>query len=78
MNRPRKIRVTRLVVVPDGQPLFSEMATSVEIDDECGGEFVVVEQTGHPDLGKIQITPEEWPALRTAINRMVHECRDVE
>lgn len=78
MTKPKqKARVTRIVLVPDGEPLFSETATTVEIEDEAGGEFVEVSQHGFTDAGKIQINPEEWPALRAAINRMVRECRPV-
>ena len=64
-------RVTRLHVLPEGEPLFSEQAYMVEIDDEAGGEFVVVSDCE----GKIRLNPEEWPALRRAINQMVKECR---
>ena len=73
----RKARVTRVVLVPEGEPLFSEMATTVQIEDEAAGEFVEVSQHGAPELGTIQISPEEWPALRQAINRLVRECRPV-
>lgn len=55
--------------------MYSEMTTTVEIDDEVGGEFVVVSQEGRDDIGKIAINPEEWPALRAAINRMVKACQ---
>lgn len=64
-------RVTRLHVLPEGEPLFSEQAFTVEIDDEAGGEFVVVSDCD----GKIRLSPEEWPALCRAINQMVKECR---
>lgn len=69
-----RTRVTRLLVVPQGEPMYSEMTTTVEIDDEVGGEFVIVSQEGREDIGKITINPEEWPALRAAINRMVKAC----
>ena len=69
-------RVTALVVLPVGQPTFSEMATTVGIVDEAAGEFVEVAQHGRVDIGKITINPEEWPALREAIDRMIAECRD--
>lgn len=64
-------RVTRLHVLPEGEPLFSEQAFTVEIDDEAGGEFVVVSDCD----GKIRLSAEEWPALREAIDRIVKECR---
>ncbi len=76
MKKP-ETRVTQIVVCPPGEPLFSEMATKVEIVDESGGEFVEVSQHGGTDIGKIQISPEEWPALRSAINRMMRQCRYV-
>lgn len=69
-------RVTALVVLPVGQPTFSEMATTVEIADEAAGEFVEVKQRGRIDIGKIQINPEEWPALRDAIDRLIAEIMD--
>lgn len=75
MKKP-ETRVTQLVVVPPGEPLFSECATTVQIIDEAAGEFVQLEQTG-PGLGKLWINPEEWPALRSAINRLMRQCRDV-
>jgi hypothetical protein len=65
-------RVTRLHVLPEGEPLFSEQAFTVEIDDEAGGEFVVVRDRD----GEIRLNAEEWPALREAIDRMVKECRE--
>lgn len=64
-------RVTRLHVLPEGEPLFSEQTFTVEIDDEAGGEFVVVSDSAE----KIRIDAKEWPALREAIDRMVKECR---
>jgi len=70
-------RITSLVIAPKSEPIFSECATHVRIVDEAAGEFLEVEQQGGPSLGKIQFTPEEWPHLRKAINRMVKECRNM-
>lgn len=67
-------RITQITVCPPHEPLFSEMATTVQITDEAAGEFVEVSQTG-PGLGKLWINPEEWPAIRKAINRMIRQCR---
>ena len=69
-------RVMALLVVPVGQPAYSEMATTVEIVDEAAGEFVEVVQHGRTDIGKIMINSEEWPALRSAIDRMIKACRE--
>lgn len=75
MNKHYEIRTTALTVAPEGEPTFSEMATTVAICDEAAGEFVEVKQRGRVDIGKIQINPEEWPSLREAIDRMIKACR---
>lgn len=68
-----KIRTTRIMVHPaTDDSTLSEMATTVSIDDEGGGEYVKAEQT---NTGSILINPDEWPAIREAIDRMVSECR---
>ncbi len=68
-------RTTRICVLPAGKPLFSECATSVEIEDDVGGEFVVVRQDTAPGRGSIAINPDEWKAVRKAIDDMVAQCR---
>ncbi len=68
-------RITKLTVVPNNQPVFSEMATDVEIVDEGAGEFLAVSQSGKRDA-RIFINPEEWPDLRAAIDRMIGECKE--
>lgn len=80
MTKPLVERVLSIVVLPESDPIFSEMATRVDIVDEAGGEFLEVWQpSGRPDAnGKLQIDPNQWPALRQAIDRMVGECRSEE
>lgn len=70
-------RITRLIVAPVGDPVFSEQATTIEIDDEAGGEFVVVKQFGgHTDYEKaICINPDEWPHIKSAIEQLFAICR---
>ena len=68
-------RTISVVLLPEGEPLFSEMATIVRIEDESGGEFVVIEQHGDTWNGKLAIEPSEWPVIREAINKMVESCR---
>lgn len=75
MTKPYEIRTTALTVAPAGDSTYSEMATTIAIADEAAGEFVEVKQHGRIDIGKIQINPEEWPALRDAIDRLIAECR---
>ena len=37
-------RITQITVLPVGEPIFSEKATVISIDDESGGEFITVKQ----------------------------------
>lgn len=75
-----RVRVTRLTIVPAGEPIFSEQATHVEIDDEAAGEFVRVTQqpgsTEDPDSRAIRIEPTEWPAIRHAIEQLLPNADD--
>lgn len=66
-----EIRLAALIVMPERGRLFDETATRVSIEDEAGGEFVVIEQEG----GKIRIDPGEWAKIREAVDRMVEQCR---
>lgn len=68
-------RITAVALVPEGEPLFSEMVTHVRIEDEAAGEFVVVSQSRASGEQSIQIDVSEWPALRDAITEMVALCR---
>lgn len=73
-------RTVAVVVAPKGDHLFSEMSTRIEIVDEAAGEFLQVSQkTGRPDGERmILVDPDEWPALRQAIDKMIGECRSEE
>ena len=70
------VRVTRLSVLPPKEPLFSEQCTHISIFDEGAGEYLVIEQqSGSADVKEqtIMVTPEEWPALRQAVERLLAE-----
>ena len=61
-----------LIVKPETEPVFSELATTVRIDDEGAGPFVRVVQEGRDDARHgITIDATEWPAIRDAIERML-------
>ena len=69
-----KTRITQLSVAPEGADLYDDRSTHIEIDDEGGGEFVTISQ---PDNGvTIRIDPNEWPAIRAAVNKLIKECRE--
>lgn len=74
--KPMECRPISWAVAPQGEPTYSEMATTICIEDEAGGEFVEVCQSGRAGLGKIQINPDEWLSLRDAIDNAIKSCRD--
>ena len=67
-----------LIVKPKGEPIYSEMATEVYIDDDAGGPYVVIEQHGRTDVGKVCIDQEEWPLIKDAVEQMLAVCRGEE
>ena len=71
-------RVTQVVVAPKGEPIYSELVTTVAIEDEVAGEFVAVSQEHAEGNARVLINPDEWPSLRSAINKMIRRCRDEE
>lgn len=69
-------RTMSIIVLPEGEQIFSEMATIVSIDDEAAGEFVSVKQNRREGITQeIKIDVEEWPTIREAIERMIAECK---
>lgn len=79
MSGTYETRVTRLHVVPKGEPIFSEAATVVEIEDEAAGEFVVIRQQysdTHEKNQQIGVNDaSEWAAIISAVDRLLSECR---
>lgn len=75
-------RVTQIVVLPEGEPIFSAYATTIAIEDEAAGEYVAVRTnldfgSGTSDQ-EIRIDPQEWPIIRDAIEDMMGEIREYE
>jgi len=72
-----KIRVTRLTVAPEGEPIFSECATHIEIDDEAAGEYIKIRQTtDHSEAGTILINREEWAGIKEAVETLMKELQE--
>ena len=67
---------SRITVKPKGEPIFSELATDIEVDDEAAGLFVKVVQHTDPDVSSaIRIDTEEWDSIKYAIEEMIDLCR---
>ena len=74
---PYTTRPIAWIAGPSDEPMFAEQMTRIEIEDESGGEFVVVRQdTQEHGEQRIAIDASEWPAIRAAIDAAIAACRD--
>ena len=62
-----KIRPIAWIVAPDGEPIYSEKAIKISVDDEGGGEFIAIAQGD----GEIRIDLEEWPSIEEAVKTAI-------
>lgn len=70
-----------MTVLPVGEPTFSEKATVISIDDESGGEYIVVRQqmdTTREMNQTVAFDPEEWEEVTDVVNQMFGEIRRYE
>ena len=73
-------RSVKWIVGPVDESVHSDALTSVEIADEGqgAGEFVQVSQSDEDGLTmRINISLEEWPELRNAIDHAVKMCQEM-
>ena len=68
-------RVIEVIMVPKGEPIFSEAAYSVKIVDDAAGEFVLLQGTYQDTPGQIAVDPDQWPDLRAVIDDAFKRCR---
>lgn len=65
---------TAVTVLPRGEVIFSEQATTIRLEDEGAGLFVTVSQDGRDGAGKVSFCHQEWPAIREAIEQQMRMC----
>jgi len=64
--------IKSIMVYPEGEPWFHELATEVSIDDEGGGYYVVLTQCpDRPELGQVRLDPEELEAVYAAAKQLL-------
>ena len=73
-----QVRATQWHVAKQGDDLYAENSYSIRINDEGGGEFVTILSCVEQGMGRgdgiISLEPEEWPALKAAIDHAVEQC----
>ena len=68
-----EVRPTQWTVTPTGNPIFDECAMTLRIEDEAGGEFLVLENVGDGDGFRFDV--DDWPTLRALIDEAVKGVR---
>jgi hypothetical protein len=69
-------RITRLTIAPSDEPIFSEQATHIELDDEAAGEFVVLKQNrDDKGTGRVSFDFNEWEHIVAAVARLKKGAR---
>lgn len=61
-------------VKPPDEPIYSEMATEITLDDEAAGLFVSIIQRKGDGEQKVSVCKEEWPVIREAVNNLMETC----
>lgn len=74
-HKKHECRVTQYSIGRTGDPIYAEGTIRVDIDDEAGGEFIVLKQDSLHQDAHIAIDPDEWPLVRKAIDKLVKACR---
>ena len=72
-------RITQITVLPVGEAIFSEKATVISIDDESGGEYIVVRQqmdTTREMNQTVAFDPDEWEEIKGVIDQMFKDIKD--
>lgn len=68
-----------IIVKTVDEPIFSEYATVISIEDEAAGLFVKVSQPCAEHEGHcITIDGPEWPLIRDAIQKMLNVTQGLE
>ena len=73
-----QIVIKSLVVLPEGKPIFDEIATEIRIEDEAGGPFIVISQSGFNEKDTVRFDNEEWQYIIEAVEKLLKESKKVE
>lgn len=67
------LRTSSYIVLPKGESLFSEYATTVAVDGEGGGTFITISACTNDGHQKVKIDFAEWPLICDAVERLRKE-----
>jgi hypothetical protein len=69
-----KTITSKITVLPEGEPIFSELATEISIVDEAAGPFIEMRQ--FPDDGEekyLRFDIDEWSYIAKAVGKLIQE-----
>ena len=77
--KPYKSYCTSITILPEGESIFFEAATRVEIIDEGGGAFIRIQQINdHVEKGEIRIdVREDWNLIKEAVEALGKTCDEL-
>ena len=67
-------RTMSIMILPEGENIFCETATTIAISDDAAGEFLKITQCNdESEKGEISLEQNEWPSIRAGIDMMFKE-----
>lgn len=69
-------RTTKMTILPEGDPIFSELATHIEVAQEAVGDsFLKITQDSDDPVyeGSVCIDCDNWPAIKSTIETMLED-----
>lgn len=67
-------RPLSIIILPEGENIFCETATTITIADDSAGKFLKISQCNDEiEKGEISVEIEEWPTIRDGIDFMFNE-----
>jgi len=67
-------RTMSIMILPEGESIFCETATTIAISDDAAGEFLKITQCNdESEKGEIRLEQNEWPSICAGIDMMFKE-----
>lgn len=64
--------IKSILIYPEGEPWFHELATEVYLGDEGAGHFIILKQSpDDPERGEVRIEPEELDLIYSAAKQLL-------
>lgn len=66
--------ITAIAVhMPEESPIFGESTTTIRLDDDGAGPFVVIEQADASQPGAIRLAPDECEIVMREVRRLLEQ-----